>query len=307
MLGKFSDSVRAYSRAFEISPDWLIAGNINREYGAALIGNGEEQKAVAVFSDLLTRPDKREDGLRSLALLDLYHGRYSEAQARLVQTLQIDENSHNLFAAARVHFLMAVVAEGRGDQRLRLEELDAAVVHLKDIGPKVEWGSIVGQEYARAGTLAKAQKLAEFIDPLVDPHDRSQNGYMHLLRGSIAAEKGETDKAISELALADPGYGRSVNTLAIETLAHTYQAAGNPDQAIVLYEKLASPLCGLSFWEPQQRWAVDRQQLALDYKERGQTEKARQTLATLLDLWKHSDPDLPLRTTSLNLQAQLAR
>jgi tetratricopeptide (TPR) repeat protein len=130
---------------------------------------------------------------------------------------------------------------------------------------------------------------------------------MHLLRGSIAAEKGETDKAISELALADPGYGRSVNTLAIETLAHTYQAAGNPDQAIVLYEKLASPLCGLSFWEPQQRWAVDRQQLALDYKERGQTEKARQTLATLLDLWKHSDPDLPLRTTSLNLQAQLAR
>ena len=92
------------SRAFEIAPDWLSAGNINREYGLALVGNGEEQKAIAIFSDLLTKPDKRENGLRSLALLDLYHGRYSDAQSRLAEALQIDENEGDVFAAARVHF-----------------------------------------------------------------------------------------------------------------------------------------------------------------------------------------------------------
>ncbi|MGA7569060.1 MAG: winged helix-turn-helix domain-containing protein [Terriglobales bacterium] len=305
-LGRYSDAVQAYSRAFEIAPDWLSAGNINREYGLALVGNGEEQKAIAIFSDLLTKPDKRENGLRSLALLDLYHGRYSDAQSRLAEALQIDENEGDVFAAARVHFLMAVIAEGKGDRRLRIEQLDAAAAHLKDIGPKVEWGSIVGQEYVRAGAVAKAQKLTDFIAPLADLHDKTQDGYLQLLRGSIAAEKGQTDKAISELALTDPEYGRSVNYLSIEALAHTYQMAGNLDQAIVWYEKLGGPLDGLSFWEPQQRWASSRQQLALDYQKRGQTEKARQTLATLLHLWKDANGDLALRKASLNLQSQLA-
>ena len=308
VLGKYSAAVQAYLRAFQITPDWLTAGNINREYGKALVGNGEEQKAVAVFSDLLEKPDRREDGLRSLALLDLYHGRYSAAQPRLLEALQIDENNHNVFAAARIHFLMAVIAEGRGDSRLRLRQLDTAVANLKNIGPKVEWGSIVGQEYVRAGALAKAEKKAEFITPLSDARDITEKGYVHLLRGAIAAEKGETGKALGELTeLADPRYGRSVNSLAVETLAHTYQHSGNLDQAIVWYEKMASPLGGLASWEPQQRWASARYQLAVDYQQRGQTDKARQTLTTLLDLWKDADADLPLRKAALQLQAQLGQ
>jgi hypothetical protein len=63
----------------------------------------------------------------------------------------------------------------------------------------------------------------------------------------------------------------------------------------------------LTFWEPQQRWASARYQLAVDYQKRGQTGKARQTLATLLNLWKDADADLPLRKAALQLQAQLAQ
>jgi hypothetical protein len=138
--------------------------------------------------------------------------------------------------------MKAVVAEERGDSHLRLQELDAATANLKTLGPKVEWGAIVGQEYARAGALAKAEKIADFITPLADTHDISQKGYVHLLRGTIAAEKGETDQAVGELTeIADPTYGRSLNGLANETIAHAYQHSGNLEQAIVWYEKLASP------------------------------------------------------------------
>ena len=305
-LGNFSAAVPAYAHAFQIEPDWLTAGSINREYGKALVGNGEEQKAVSVFSDLLEKPDKRPDGLRSLALLDLYHGRYSEAQVRLQEALQVDESKHNVFAAERTHFFLAVVAEGIGDSRARLQRLEAAVSNLKTTGPKVEWGSIVGQEYVRAGALAKAGKLMEFITPLADAHDNEQQGYVHLLHGAIAGEKGETDKAVAELApLSDPRFGRSVNGLATETIAHAYQHAGNLDQAIVWYEKLSNPLGPLAFWEPQQRLAFARYQLAADYQQCGQTEKARESLATLLGLWKDADANLPLRKAALHLQARL--
>ena len=307
-LGNFSAAVQAYDRAFQIEPNWLVSGNINREYGIALVGNGEEQKAVSVFSDLLEKPDKRADGLRSIAMLDLLHGRYSAAQGRFQEALQVDENNHNSFGVARTHFFLAVVAEGRGDTRTRLAQLDAAVADLKSMGPKVEWGSIVGQEYVRAGALAKASKLADFITPLADVHNNEQQGYVHLLHGAIAAEKGEADKAIQELsAVTDPRFGDSVNGLVRVTMADAYQRAGNLDQATIWYEKLANPLAPLAFWEPQQRWAYARYQLAVDYQERGQTDKARQTLATLLDLWKQADASLPLRNAALQLQSRLVQ
>ncbi|MGA3107113.1 MAG: winged helix-turn-helix domain-containing protein [Terriglobales bacterium] len=305
-LGNFFAAVQAYAHAFQIEPSWLVSGNINREYGMALVGNGEEQKAVSVFSDLLEKSDKRADGLRSVAMLDLFHGRYTAAQGRFQEALQVDENNHNSFGVARTHFFLAVVAEGRGDTRMRLAQLDAAVADLKSMGPRVEWGSIVGQEYIRAGALAKAEKLAEFIAPLTDAHDSEQQGYVHLLQGAIAAEKGDTDKSVAELStLTDPKYGPSVNGLALAAVADAYQRAGNRDQAIVWHEKLSAPLGLLAFWEPQQRWAYARYQLALDYQERGQNEKARQTLATLLDLWKDADANLPLRNAALQLQARL--
>lgn len=305
-LGNFSAAVPAYARAFQIEPNLLTAGNIDREYGMALVGNGEEQKAVSVFSDLLEKPDKRADGLSSLALLDLYHGRYSAAQLRLQEALAVNQNNHNVFAVARTHFLLAVVAEGVDGSRARFQQLDAAAADLKNLGAKVEWGSIVGQEYVRAGALAKAAKLAEFITPFADARDSEQQGYLHLLHGAIAAEKGETDEAVAELSpLTDPTFGPSVNGLAVETIAHAYQRAGNPDQAILWYEKLSSPLGPLAFWEPQQRWASARYQLALDYQERGETDKARQTLATLMNLWKDADESLPLRKAALQLQARL--
>jgi DNA-binding winged helix-turn-helix (wHTH) protein/tetratricopeptide (TPR) repeat protein len=304
-LGNFTAAVQAYDHAFQLEPDWIAIDNINREYGAALIGNGQEQKAIAVFTASLEKTGRRAGALRSLALLDLYHGRYSEAQRPLQEALRLDENNHQDFGVARTHFFLAVVAEGMDDNPARLQQLDAAAADLKNMGLKVTWGSIVGQEYARAGALAKAERLAKFIAPLADAHDVEQQGYLHLLQGAIAAERRETGKAVAELLpITDPIYGPSVTALATETLAYAYQRSGNLDQAVVWYEKLASPLGLLAFWEPQQRWASARYQLAADYQKQGHPEKAQQTMTSLLDLWKDGDPNLPLRRAALQLRAQ---
>jgi tetratricopeptide (TPR) repeat protein len=63
-LGNFNAAVQAYDHAFQLEPDWIAIDNINREYGAALIGNGQEQKAIAVFSASLEKADRRAgDGI----------------------------------------------------------------------------------------------------------------------------------------------------------------------------------------------------------------------------------------------------
>lgn len=291
MIGNFPAALKAYSNAFAIDSQWLIAGDINREYGFTLVANGEEQKAAQVFSALLDKPETRENGVRSLAFLDLYDGRYASAKSRLEQSLDILKKSSGPLSVARVHLLLAIGAEGRGDAKGQQQELDAALFNFKEIQPKVVFGSMVGDFCARAGFLEKAQKIEALITPLADQRNLEQMGYLHLLEGEIALSLRQRDKAIELLKRSDK---ENRTGLSIEALAHAYQQFGEIDEAVDSYNRMLNAPDRSLGWEPQQRWRAARYTLARDYASRGDRQKARETLAPLLNLWKNADPNLPL-------------
>jgi hypothetical protein len=58
-------------------------------------------------------------------------------------------------------------------------------------------------------------------------------------------------------------------------------------------------------WEPQQRWLVARYTLASDYASRGDKQKTRDTLGTLLNLWKGADPNLVIFNQAKTAYARL--
>ena len=302
-LGKYPDALQAYSKAFEIEPQWLISGSINREYGFALVANGEDQKAEQVFSALLAKPETRENGLRSLAFLDLYHGRYASAQSRLQQSLEILKTQNSPLSVGRVHLLLAIVAEGKGDAKGQRQNLDAALADLKDIQLKVVFGAMLADAYARAAFVDQAQKIAAIITPIADQHSSEQMGYLHLLEGDLALAAGKLDEAIELLTQSDR---ENHTSFSAEAIAHAHQQSSDVEKAITSYEKMLTSADRSLGWEPQQRWLGARYTLALDYASRGDKQKARETLATLLNLWKDADPDLPLlkkaRADYANLQ-----
>jgi eukaryotic-like serine/threonine-protein kinase len=302
ILGNYPQALQAYSKAFEIDPHWLTSGNINREYGFTLVANGEGDKAQRVFSALLANPETRENGLRSLVFLDLYYGRYTSAQSRLEESLEILKGRNSPLGVARVHLLLAIVAEGRGDTKAQRQNLAAALVQLNEIQPKVVFGALLGDAYARAGYVNQAEQIAGVIAPLADANNSEQMGYLHLLQGDIALLRGQPDRAIELLKQSD----KEDNTgLSIEALAHAYQQSGDIDQAIASYEKMfSSPERSLG-WEPQQRWLVARYTLASDYASRGDKQKARDTLAVLLNLWKDADPNLVIFNQAKTAYARL--
>jgi DNA-binding winged helix-turn-helix (wHTH) protein/tetratricopeptide (TPR) repeat protein len=290
-LGNYPEALQAYSKAFEIDPYLLTSGNVNREYGFTLVANGEGDKAQQVFSALLNRPEAvlRENGLRSLVFLDLYYGRYASAQSRLEQSLEILKGRNSPLGMARVHLLLAVVAEGRGDTKTQRQNLDAAMAQLKEIQLKVVFGALLGDSYARAGYVDQAEQIAAVIAPLADANNPEQTGYLHLLQGDIALLRAQPSQAIELLKQSDKEKSTGFST---EALAHAYQQSGDIDQAITSYEKMFSSVDRSLSWEPQQRRLVARYTLASDYALRGDKQKARETLATLLDLWKYADPNL---------------
>jgi tetratricopeptide (TPR) repeat protein len=137
----------------------------------------------------------------------------------------------------------------------------------------------------------QAQKIAALITPLGDQHNLEQTGYLHLLEGEIAVSLRQRDRAIELLMQSDK---ENRTGLSVEALAHAYQQFGEIDEAVASYDKMLGLTSLPLGWEPQQRWLEARYTLAQDYSSRGEKQKASETLAPLLNLWKNADPNLPL-------------
>ena len=302
-LGRFPEAIDAYTKAFQVDPNFLSAGDVSREYGMALIQNGEMPKAEGVFTSLLGNYATRGNGLGSLALLDLYRGKYASARTLLEQALAYDQGlKTDPISVARDHLQLAILAEGEGDAGMVQRQLDSAMTNFKAISPKVILGACIGGEYARAGLARQAEQIEKTIAPLVDGKNPEQAAYAHYLQGEIALLHGENDKATQLFILSDQEKSTPFSS---EGLARAYQQAGNMKQAVNQYESfLTSADYGL-LWEPQQRSLVARCTLAADDLAMGDPTKAKEALDPLLALWKDADPNLPLRKQSIGLSEHL--
>jgi tetratricopeptide (TPR) repeat protein len=256
-----------------------------------LIQSGEEQKAAQIFTSMLENRDTRENGMRSLALLDTYHGRFASARKRFDESLTILQNQKAPLSKARVHLWLAIVAEGEGDLHSEQRELDNSFENFGDLGPKVIFGAWLGRQYLRAGALEKAEKIESIIAPLTDSKSAEQRGYLQLLQGDIALAHGDVEKAIGLFTLSN---AERKTAFTLEALASGYQKAGKTDEAMGWYEKFLDFENQSIAWEPQQLWLAAHVTLAADYLAKGDHEKAKQTLNQLLSLWKDADPSLPL-------------
>jgi eukaryotic-like serine/threonine-protein kinase len=290
-LNDVPQALQSYAQAFQLDPQRIVAGDTSREYGFLLIQNGEDQKAEQMFTGMLDNPETRENGLRSLALLDTYHGRFASARKRFDECLTILQNQPAPLSKARVHLWLAIVADGQGDSRTEQRELANAFENFEALGPKVVFGAWLGRQYARSGALDKAEKMESLIAPLADTKSAEQRGYLQLLQGEIALARGHADNAIELFTLSN---SENSTAFSVEALASAYQRAGKMDDAITWYENFLNQGREPIAWEPQQPWLAAHCTLAADYLSKGDREKAKQILSQLLNLWKDADSNLLL-------------
>lgn len=301
-LDELQEALSAYEEAFRLDAHLLTAGDIGREYGGVLVQMGQEQKARQIFSDMLEKADTRERGMRSLALVDLYHGHYADARKRFEQCLTILQGQQSSFSVARVHLWLGYVAEGEGNTSSERRELDEAMKEFNGIGPKVIFGSWVGQAYARAGLLEKAQNIEKTIAPMADARSVEQMGHLHLLQGEIALAQNKPDEAITLLTLASK---ENSTGLTQEAVARAYQGLGRTKDAVPALEEFVQHQNRAMLWEAQQGWLEAHCALAADYLAQGNRQSAKEALAPLLELWQTADPDLLLAKRARAMSAQL--
>lgn len=304
MMDWWPQAIQSYEKAFSLDPHELTVTNINQEYGFTLVENHQDAKAEQVFTTQMHDPDHFADGERALALLDLYHGRYASARQRLQLALA---KTTDPFSVARIRYMLAVAADGEGNHREQIAQLDRIAATLNSIGPRVEYGSLVGQAYARAGETAKAQKILAMVAPLVNERVEDEVTYAQLLKAEVAAATGHDQTAIEFLNPPDPENSDADATLTRESLGYIYQKLGRRDEAMQWEQQFVSGRGSQALgWEPQQRLQETEYTLAVDYQQKGDLAAARAELTLLEEQWDHPDPDLTLVRKVQQLKSELA-
>ncbi len=287
-LGKNKEALQAYDKAFKLEPTWMTSGNLNNEYGFTWVGVGDIAKAEEVFNKGLATSNKPLS-TRSLALLDMYRGKFRSARERLQEAIVLSRANKSLLSESRNHLFDAIALKAQGNHNECLGALDKATKCMSGTAPQVWLAARIGIAYSRSGAiqkalhiLDKAQKDAE----VTNPQDRSE---IHRLQGEIELARGNFTKAIEFVTLADREHH---SQLTAESSAFVYRIANDRDKAIAAYETfIRMPNLG---WELQQEWLDAHYWLASLYQQHGEKERAIALLEKLLMLWKEADPDVPI-------------
>ena len=290
-VGKLDDALRSYDKAFALEPTWKTQGNLNHEYGFALIRKGDDAAATKVFEEALQRTGMKGQAERSMGWLALYHGHYREAKKHFETSLLAYKADDSELSETRTYVLLSIVAGGEGDRVQELHELAQADALIPKIRPKVWMGSMVGGFYARAGAPEKAEKLLQSIKPGLQSQSSEESGQIHMLEGEIALARGKTKEALNSFNLAQ---NERPAPEKMEALARAYSADKNLEQSREWYEKVVETLDQPLGWETQQDFLTAHYELAKLYLAEGQKDKAANTLGKLLALWKDADQDLPV-------------
>lgn len=285
-----SEALHYYEQAFELEPSWKKGGNLTREYGIALVRAGQEAKAHELFTEALANPDTRALTLRSLAYLDMYHGRYAVAKAGLQEAVLSNESKGIALSAARDHCLVGTIYEGLGDTRSQIRELDAAMRLFPSISDKVVSGTWLVRGYARAGQAGKAAAVLETIKKQYDVNNTHQASLVNSSEAEVDRQRGDYAHAIQLLLLANQQHR---SDYVLDGLARAYEASGDTEQAARWLKAFNEEGDALG-WETQQDWLASFVRLArLDLAQSRKAE-AQALLSHFLDLWKDADPEIPL-------------
>jgi tetratricopeptide (TPR) repeat protein/tRNA A-37 threonylcarbamoyl transferase component Bud32 len=298
LLNKRDEALTNYTKAFALDPDLETGTFVNNEYGFLLVRMGKIEEAEATFEKMAGLADKwkRSKGFRSLALLQMYQGKYAAAQVTLKEAISVNRSLNAGLSEYRDHIFLAI-AFRRKRQAAAFEKELAAMETIRS-RMKIEpfFLARLGTLYARSNKLREADRILEDLRAAVGDllaasgvsrSTQSDQAAFHRLKGEIELARKRYEDALGSFELA-----ANLRDFQVEdSLALAYKESGNVDKAIEKYlEFLHKDVLG---YEAQDVWDLAPYELAMLYEKRGETAEAARYYGRFLELWKSADPDIP--------------
>jgi len=300
----------AYEQAFAVAPRFLVAENINHEYGFTLVRLGDLPAAQQTFQKAIAfeDPSIKAFGYRSLGMLEMYRGRYARGADELRQAVAVNRSQNNTISEYRNHLLLARGLHAAGLTANARAETEAGRALLTRLSLGPEWLYMIGQLDAQAARLTEARRILALTEKAAGNNltDSAMNrtlsqdqAYVALLRGEIAQAEGHVDEAIPLFESASQIVDWAPPRYA---LAAALAAAGRTADAVKQYEAiLARHTVGD---ESQESWLRAHVLLGGLYEKLNRPNDARVLYTRVIALLESGDPSLPLRTEA---SARLAK
>lgn len=295
LQGDFNDALQTYRRALEAFPNSTMPV---RGTGEVYIFRNEYVKAEAEFKKLLQEDrslkDKR-DGLRSLALLDAYQGKYREVIKTFDQIIELDMKLGDTTGLARSNVQKAywlAITNSRGEESKSAisKALELSTVADNRFYITLIYAYVLTAEYEKASSIAKNQ-LAEYY-----PFDTLVSGYAHRARN-------EYDAAIRDFQeLSQHGLTEQKVTSWYD-LAQCYLETEQNAKAIDAIQKMQRIYYNY-YGNRAALYPKSFYLLGKIYEKNGDKKLAIESYEKFLNLWKDADKDLPELSDA---QAHLAK
>ena len=286
---RFELAIEHYQKGFELNPQYLKVKNLNSEYGFTLVALDDVEKAEEAFNLLLEGDESLQaGGHRHMALLNMYQGKFSQAEQQLNEAIRLNNTLDNTLSEYRDRIFLVTAHRNRGLKRKAVEELATAleIRTRSNIGPW--WLQLAAKKYARMGMLAEAEALLDEVSSQVNQESRNDRAIMNILKGEIALVRGNEAEAVE---LLERAYLLREDNYVLESLAYAYYQMKDLDKAV---EKYSGIIGNVDLgWEAQDCWVLAHYQLGKVYAEKEETEEALRYLERFIELWKDGDQDLP--------------
>jgi len=157
--------------------------------------------------------------------------------------------------------------------------------------------------YAMAGRTDKARELAASFDrarrSVVAYQDDAEH---HAMMGAIALAERRYGDAVREFQAADQG---ECVVCTLPSLAHSYDLAGQPDSALVVYERYLNVDDAFRLGPDQYYLAGAHKRAGELYEAKGDRQNALSHYLKFIELWKAADPELQPKVAEV--RARVAR
>ena len=310
-IGNVAAAISAYQKAFALAPALFFGPYVNHEYGFTLVKAGRFADAEAVFGRMINEGEllAKAKGHRSLALLQMYRGRYASASEELRKAIVLDQAYKEGVSQFRDRMYLLTALDAR-DERPKADaawlEANRLIINLS-LDPSWLWRSV--RRLSRRGQLRDAQRLVALMqttsgsataDSSVARNVGLDRAYIDLGQAEIELASGRPVRA---LELLEPTR-EVLKVEVLESLAVAYSAAGRLPDAISRYEELlGKPVFGN---EHQEIWFGSHIALGALYERLSRRDDARRLYSALVEQWKDGDSDLVLLKTARGRLARLA-
>jgi len=288
-LGEYAQALAGYQKAFGLRPDLITWENINHEFGGMYVVTGRFDDARGTFEKMLVgTANQQARGHRSLALLEMFRGRYGAAIPHLREAILLNQGQKAAVSEARNRMFLAVAFQARGKMDPFRAELNEVYGIFKRAYLEPRLLLFAGKLYARSGDVRRSSEILDTLAHRVNENSPSDRADALLLKGEIALAKGKPADAVSLFesasALVESNYHR-------ESLAYALAERGDLDEAVRRYQELTRRA---EFgWEAQEYWLLANYRLGQLYETKGDTVEAIRSYSAFLDIWKDADENLP--------------